>query len=119
MVGVSPFCCDRVALPVLPQTGQCRFSYHWSFMAAVPAKPRKLWRSASVPIQIWMLACFNPLWPNLIFTVAWFALAMFKLIAVEDVQHAGEGRVVRLHYIPNGPGSVCKNRHDEARIFVA
>jgi hypothetical protein len=24
-----------------------------------------------------------------------------------------------LHYIPNGPGSVCKNRHDEARIFVA
>jgi len=50
--------------------------------------------------------------------VAWFALAMFKLIAIEDVQHAGEGRVVCLHYIPNGPGSVCKNRHDEARIFV-
>ncbi len=47
------------------------------------------------------------------------ALAMFKLIAIEDVQHAGEGRVVCLHYIPNGPGSVCKNRHDEARIFVA
>jgi len=45
--------------------------------------------------------------------VAWFALAMFKLIAIEDVQHAGEGRVVCLHYIPNGPGSVCKNRHDE------
>jgi hypothetical protein len=44
---------------------------------------------------------------------------MFKLIAIEDVQHAGEGRVVCLHYIPNGPGSVCKNRHDEAWIFVA
>jgi hypothetical protein len=43
---------------------------------------------------------------------------MFKLIAIEDVQHAGEGRVVCLHYIPNGPGSVCKNRRDEARIFV-
>jgi hypothetical protein len=28
---------------------------------------------------------------------------MFKLIAIEDVQHAGEGRVVCLHYIPNGP----------------
>ena len=51
-------------------------------------------------------------------STAWFALAMFKLIAIEDVQHAGEGRVVCLHYIPNGPGSVCKNRHDEARIFV-
>jgi len=50
--------------------------------------------------------------------VAWFALAMFKLIAIEDVQHAGEGRVVCLHYIPNGPSSVCKNRHDEARIFI-
>jgi len=43
---------------------------------------------------------------------------MFKLIAIEDVQHAGEGRVVCLHYIPNGTGSVCKNRYDEARIFV-
>jgi hypothetical protein len=44
---------------------------------------------------------------------------MFKLIAIEDVQHAGEGRVVCLHHISNGPGSVCKNRHDEARVFVA
>ena len=43
---------------------------------------------------------------------------MFKLVAIEDVQHAGEGRVVRLHDIPNGPRSVCKNRHDETRIFV-
>jgi hypothetical protein len=60
----------------------------------------------------------NPYWPSLILAVAWFALAMFELIAIEDVQHAGEGRVVCLHYIPNGPGSVCKNRHDEARIFV-
>jgi len=49
---------------------------------------------------------------------AFFALAMFKLVAIEDVQHAGEGRVVRLHDIPSGPRSVCKNRHDETRIFV-
>jgi hypothetical protein len=28
---------------------------------------------------------------------------MFKLIAIEDVQHAGEGRVVCLHYIPTRP----------------
>ena len=65
-----------------------------------------------------LLACFDPQWPNLTLAVAWFALAMFKLIAIEDVQHAGEGRVVRLHDIPNGPRSVCKNRHDETRIFV-
>jgi len=71
-----------------------------------------------VPVVGTVLACFDPRWPNSILAVAWFALAMFKLIAIEDVQHAGEGRVVCLHYIPNGPGSVCKNRHDEARIFV-
>ena len=71
----------------------------------------------TVPIETRVLACFNPEWPSLILAVA--ALAMFKLIAIEDVQHAGEGRVICLHYIPNGPGSVCKNRHDEARIFVA
>ena len=62
-----------------------------------------------------VLACFDPRWPNLTFGSA---LAMFKLVAIEDVQHAGEGRVVRLHDIPNGPRSVCKNRHDETRIFV-
>jgi hypothetical protein len=33
---------------------------------------------------------------------------MFKLIAIEDVQHAGEGRVVRLHDIPNGPARFVK-----------
>jgi hypothetical protein len=65
-----------------------------------------------------ILACFDPGWPVLNNEVAQFALAMFKLVAIEDVQHAGEGRVVRLHDIPNGPRSVCKNRHDETRIFV-
>jgi len=38
--------------------------------------------------------------------VAFSDLAIFELIAVEDVQHAGEVRVVCLHYIPNDPGSV-------------
>jgi hypothetical protein len=33
---------------------------------------------------------------------------MLKLIAIEDVQDAGEGRMVCLHYKPNGPGSVCQ-----------
>jgi len=61
---------------------------------------------------------FTPWRPSLILAVASFGLAMFKLIAIEDVQHAGEGRMVCLHDIPNGPGSVCKDRHDEARIFV-
>ncbi|WP_426527413.1 hypothetical protein [Bradyrhizobium sp. McL0615] len=74
--------------------------------------------SQYVLFRLAVLARFNPWWPSLILAAAWFALAMFKLIAIEDVQHAGEGRVVCLHYIPNSPGSVCKNRHDEARIFV-
>ena len=63
------------------------------------------------------LARFDPQWPTRTL-VARFALARFKLVAIEDVQHAGEGGVVGLHDIPNGPRSVGKNRHDETRIFV-
>jgi len=44
---------------------------------------------------------------------------MFKLIAVEDVQHAREGRMIGLDHISDCAGAIRKNRHDEARIFVA
>src|SRR5882757_976590 len=33
MVGSSSLSCERLALPVLPQVGHRRFSYHWSRMA--------------------------------------------------------------------------------------
>jgi hypothetical protein len=37
------------------------------------ARSPKVLISRSVPIRIWVLACFNPLWPNLNFGVAQFA----------------------------------------------
>jgi hypothetical protein len=40
--------------------------------------------------------------------VAWFALAMFELVAIEDVQHAREGRMIGLDHIRTAPARFVK-----------
>ena len=50
--------------------------------------------------------------------VAWFALAMFELVAIEDVQHAREGRMIGLDHISDCAGPIRKNRNNEAGILI-
>jgi hypothetical protein len=65
-----------------------------------------------------VLACFDPGWPVLNNEVAQFALAMFELVAIEDVQHAREGRMIGLDHISDCAGPIRKNRNNEAGILI-